>query len=89
VVERVRGAGFTVRQTVRDTFTLRYAGGGALLRHWLTRIGFLPAWRAALGPDRERELLAEAERRLDDIAGANGGLAASVPMLYMEAIRPA
>jgi SAM-dependent methyltransferase len=89
VAERVRGAGFTVRRMVRNRFVLRYAGGGALLRHWLTLIGFLPAWRAALGPDRERELLAEAERRLDAIAATTGGLGATVPMLYLEAERAA
>ncbi|HET7460928.1 MAG TPA: methyltransferase domain-containing protein [Longimicrobium sp.] len=89
VAERVRGAGFTVRRMVRDGFTLRYAGGAALLRHWLTMIGFLPAWRAALGPERERELLAEAERRLDAIAAAEGAFTTTVPMLYLEAERPA
>jgi ubiquinone/menaquinone biosynthesis C-methylase UbiE len=88
LVARVERAGLRVRRTVRDTFTLRYAGGGALLRHWLTRIGFLPAWRAALGPERERELLAEAERRLDALAAREGDLRATVPMLYLEAERP-
>jgi len=91
VEDRVRGAGLRVRRIVRDTFVMRYANGGALLRHWLTRIGFLPSWRAALGADRERELLAQAERRLDALAtaSAHGGLAVTVPMLYLEAERPA
>ncbi|HEU4562513.1 MAG TPA: class I SAM-dependent methyltransferase [Longimicrobium sp.] len=88
VTARVLRAGLRVRQTVRDTFILRYANGGALLRHWLTRIGFLPAWRTALGTDRERELLAEAERRLDALAAREGELRATVPMLYLEAERP-
>lgn len=87
--DRMTGAGLRVRRIVRDTFMMRYASGGAMLRHWLTLIGFLPAWRAALGPDRERELLAEAERRLDDLAAASGDLAVTVPMLYLEAERPA
>lgn len=87
--ERMRAAGLRVRRVVRDSFVMRYAGGGALLRHWLTRIGFLPSWRAALGPERERTLLAEAERRLDAIAAAERGLTVTVPMLYLEAERPA
>lgn len=82
-------AGFLVRRAVRSELTLRYASGGALLRHWLTVIGFLPSWRAALGPDGERELLAEAERRLDAIAMRDGELRTTVPMLYLEATRPA
>ncbi len=88
ITARIERAGLRVRQTVRDTFILRYANGGALLRHWLTRIGFLPAWRAALGPERERELLAEAERRLDALAAREGELRTAVPMLYLEAERP-
>ncbi|HET7233178.1 MAG TPA: class I SAM-dependent methyltransferase [Longimicrobium sp.] len=85
---RVERAGLRVRRMVRDTFELRYASGGALLRHWLTMIGFLPSWRAALGADRERELLAEAERRLDALSAERGELRATVPMLYLEAERP-
>jgi arsenite methyltransferase len=84
----IERSGLRVRRTVRSAFTLRYAGGGALLRHWLTRIGFLPAWRAALGPERERALLAEAERRLDALAAREGELRGTVPMLYLEAERP-
>lgn len=87
--ERVERAGFRVRKAVPGELTLRYATGGALLRHWLTMIGFLPAWRAALGPDCERQLLAEAERRLDAIASRNGEFRTTVPMLYLEAERPA
>lgn len=88
VTDWIERSGLRVRRTVRSAFTLRYASGGALLRHWLTRIGFLPAWRAALGPERERELLAEAERRLDALAARDGDLRATVPMLYLEAERP-
>ncbi len=89
VAARVERAGLRVRRTVRDSFVLRYATGGALLRHWLTRVGFLPAWREAFGPGREGEMLAEAERRLDALAAREGGLRATVPMLYLEAERAA
>jgi ubiquinone/menaquinone biosynthesis C-methylase UbiE len=88
IAERVARAGFRVRRTARGECTLRYASGGALLRHWLTRIGFLPSWRAALGPQRERALLAEAGRRLDAAAARDGEVRATVPMLYLEAEAP-
>jgi ubiquinone/menaquinone biosynthesis C-methylase UbiE len=89
IAERVERAGLRVRKTVRGEFTLRYANGGALLRHWLTLIGFLASWREAFGPEREREMFAEAERRLDAIAVREGELRTTVPMLYLEAARPA
>lgn len=89
ITGRVERAGLRVRRVVPGELTLRYASGGALLRHWLTLIGFLPSWRAALGPEHERELLAEAERRLDAVASRDGELRTTVPMLYLEAERPA
>jgi len=88
IIAWMERAGLRIRKTAHGEFTLRYATGGALLRHWLTMIGFLPSWRAALGPDRERELLAEAERRLDALAARDGELRTTVPMLYLEAMRP-
>jgi len=88
IVERIGRAGFRVRRTARSELAFRYADGGALFSHWLTRIGFLPAWRAALGPENERALLAEAARRLDAIAAREGELQTTVPMLYLEAERP-
>ncbi|HEX5727442.1 MAG TPA: methyltransferase domain-containing protein [Longimicrobiaceae bacterium] len=83
----VRGAGFRVARVVEDSFVMRYLDGSALLRHWLTVVGFLGGWRAVAGPERERDVLAELERRLNDEAARAGGLAMTVPMLYLEAVR--
>jgi ubiquinone/menaquinone biosynthesis C-methylase UbiE len=83
------GAGFDVTDTRTDTFTLRYADGGALLRAYLTRLGFLGGWRSVLaGMDGEVAFFEELEARLNRAARASGwGLELSIPAAYVEGRR--
>jgi arsenite methyltransferase len=80
-------AGFRVERAIEDRFEMRYLDGGALLRHSLTRIGFLDGWRAAIDPADERAAFAALEARLDEIARRRGELRMSVPRLYLQARR--
>lgn len=75
--------GFRTTKVVEEQFTMRYADGSALLRHPLTRIGFLDAWRAVVSPENERSVFNRLEERLNAMAG-EGGLRLTVPMLYIE-----
>jgi arsenite methyltransferase len=79
--------GWRVRRAAIDRFAMRFAGGDALLRHPLVRIGFLDGWRAAAGPKRGREIFAKLEARLDAIARRRGELRMTVPILVVEAER--
>ena len=83
----VEEAGFRVRRVVEDSFRMRYLDGSALLRHPFTIIGFLGGWRAVVDPADEPAVFAGLERRLNALAGREGGLALTVPMLYLEAER--
>jgi ubiquinone/menaquinone biosynthesis C-methylase UbiE len=83
----VTGAGFRVARIVESAFTMRFADGGALLRHWLIRIGFLDGWRAVVNQQDEQSVFAALEARLNTLAQAEGGLALTVPMVYLEARR--
>jgi ubiquinone/menaquinone biosynthesis C-methylase UbiE len=80
-------AGFRVTRRIEDRFTLRYLDGGALLRHPLTRYGFLEGWRRVVDPAEEATVFAALQRRLDDVARRDGELRMTVPMLYLEARR--
>jgi hypothetical protein len=80
----LEATGLGVEEMVEDRFVLRFAGGGALLRHPLVRIGFLPAWREVAGPAGEAEVFRRLERRLDARAAA-GSLDLQVPMLLVQA----
>ena len=83
----LQAAGFTPSRAIGTSFTLRYLDGSALLRHWLTLMGFLGGWKAVVDePDRKR-VFDELEHHLNHHAGHEGELRMTVPALYLEAIR--
>jgi hypothetical protein len=90
--ERIRrmlaDAGLRTERTELEEMRLRYTDGGAMLRHSLTRFGFLDGWRSILAEDDEREVFAALEAKLDAMAAAAGELVMRVPMLYVEAVAP-
>jgi ubiquinone/menaquinone biosynthesis C-methylase UbiE len=83
----IEGGGFQVARVIQEPFPIRYADGSAMLRHSLTRIGFLPAWRAVVDPADEQAVFAELEKRLNTLAAEQGELRVTIPMLYLEAVR--
>ncbi len=85
----VERAGFEVRRTVTDSFTLRFPSPQTFLRSPITQMTFMPAWRAIV-PDMtvRRLVFNEVERRLQARAQASGGeLLMTVPMLCISAAR--
>ena len=84
----IEKGGFTVDHVVERSFTLRYGDGSALLRHSLTLIGFLPAWRKVVLPDREKSTFDAIESRLNAIAANEGELRMEVPMVYIQGSKP-
>lgn len=87
VCEQVEAAGFDVARVVEDDFHLRFLDGSVLLRHSLTRFGFLDGWRAVVDADDEPAVFAALEARLNEIARRDGELTMRIPMLYVEARR--
>ena len=77
-------AGFPVARVVESQFRMRFVDAGALMRHSLTRFGFLGAWRAVVDPADEVAVFTTLEGRLDALARRHGELALTVPMLYIE-----
>lgn len=51
VSELLTRAGFTVTEAVTGSFSMRYAGGSALLHHYFIQFGFLPSWKAIVPHD--------------------------------------
>lgn len=82
ITAQLSSAGFEVTRTFTRDFTLRFASGAAMLRHSLVQ-WFLDGWRPVVGAEREREVFAEVERRLD----AESPLRFTVPALYVEAVK--
>jgi ubiquinone/menaquinone biosynthesis C-methylase UbiE len=70
---------------VEESFSMRFADGGALFNHSLTRIGFLDGWRSVVDAKEEIMVFEVIEKKLNEVARTVGELRMSVPMLYVEA----
>ncbi|MDQ3927606.1 MAG: methyltransferase domain-containing protein [Chloroflexota bacterium] len=81
----LESAGFHVAGVVESSFQMRFADGTALFNHTLTQLGFLDGWRRVVDPAEEESIFGEVERRLNQIAGREGELRMTTPMLYIEA----
>jgi arsenite methyltransferase len=85
-IATIEKAGFGIQKVVEKSLTWRYLNGSAMLRHSLTRFGFLDAWRAVLSSD-ESMIFTELEKRLNEIASTEGQLVMTIPQLYIEAVK--
>lgn len=84
----LRSGGLDVHKSRAESFTMRFSGGAALLRHWFIRLGFLPAWRDLVPPESRARVFALLEANLDRVAAGRGELALSIPVAYVEAGKP-
>lgn len=85
----VERAGFEVRRTATDSFTLRYPDARAFLASPLIQTTYMPAWRDLVSDITVRRLVFnEVERRLQARAqAADGVLTMTAPMLCISAAR--
>jgi ubiquinone/menaquinone biosynthesis C-methylase UbiE len=81
-------AGFVVTEVEQEAFRMRFVDGSALLRHYLIRLGFLPAWTAVATPDRVEETFAAVERNLNLVAERKGELSLTIPAALFVAKKP-
>lgn len=79
VSDRLVRAGFQDVTAETSSYTMRFADGSAMLRHWSMRLGFVPAWQAIAG-DRAPHVMASLERRLNARAETRGELALTIPI---------
>ena len=66
---------------------MRFANGSALLNHFFIRLGFLQDWAAICPEPRRQEVFDALEARLNALAIEGDGLALSIPMLYLDAVK--
>ena len=86
ITRQLTSAGFDVNRVIEESTVLRYADGGAFLRHWFIKLGFLDAWKQVLSPADQTEIFARLEAALDRHAAERGELSLTIPMAYVEAI---
>lgn len=79
--------GFQIVKLVEDQFQWRYLDGSAMLRHFLTRVGFLEGWRSVVKPGQEVLVFSMVEDLLNEKAAKEGEIRMTVPMVYVEGIK--
>jgi ubiquinone/menaquinone biosynthesis C-methylase UbiE len=84
----VEAAGFRIAKLVEDQTYFRFVDGSALLNHFFIKLGFLDAWRGVVDPVDEQAIFAALEANLNETARRHGELRLTVPMLYLEAVKP-
>ncbi|MBN2471351.1 MAG: methyltransferase domain-containing protein [Anaerolineae bacterium] len=82
---RLEAAGWRVVDVLEDTLTMRYLDGTALLNHAFIRIAFMEGWYEFLPEADRAPVFARLEANLNQRAAAEGGLALTVPRLYIAA----
>lgn len=86
--QMLEASGFHLERVVEDSFVMRFLDGSAMLRHSLTRFGFLDGWRSVVQREEEEEVFRLLEERLNAAAARRGELRMTVPMLYVEGKKP-
>ena len=82
---RLARANYAVEEVVTREFVVRYADGGALLRHWFIRLAFLEPWTKIVPAADVDETFKELSRRLDAYAALHDGLTLTVPYVCIVA----
>jgi ubiquinone/menaquinone biosynthesis C-methylase UbiE len=77
--------GFRLDRVHRETASMRFADGTALLNHHFIRLGFLDGWKGVLEPGARKKFFARLEANLNRVARRRGELFLTVPMAYVEA----
>ena len=70
----LQAAGFTPSRAIGTSFTMRYLDGSALLRHYLTLMGFLGGWKAVVDEADRRRVFDQLEHHLNHHAEHHGEL---------------
>jgi ubiquinone/menaquinone biosynthesis C-methylase UbiE len=88
VAHLLTDAGFQIRDTVTDSFPMRFADGSALLRHYFIRLGFVSGWKSVVAPEWRARVFAALEENLNARARERGELALTIPIALVDAVRP-
>jgi len=78
---------FGIRRVAHASFRFRYLDGSAMISHPFIRYAFMESWIALLPPERSKELLEEAELRMNRRAHEAGEWDLTIPFIVIDASR--
>ncbi|MCP5104466.1 MAG: methyltransferase domain-containing protein, partial [bacterium] len=81
-------SGFTVSAVLHRTFSMRFASGSAFLNHSLIKVGFLDAWKDLFPKEELKRVFTALEKNLNAAAREWEEFKVTIPISYIEGIRP-
>jgi arsenite methyltransferase len=84
----LEAAGFEVEGVGMRSFAMRFSDGSAFLRHYFTRLGFMPAWKDLIAGSSVEVAFRQLEQDLNEAALESGELTLTIPMALFEARKP-
>jgi len=76
--------GYKVNDLAKYEFEYSFADGSAMFNHFLIKLAFIGSWKEIVPEERQKEVFAEVEKRLNEIAENEGVFKLSVPYLLMD-----
>lgn len=76
--------GFSVNEISHDEFSITFTDGTTMFNHFLIKLAFIGSWKAFLPEERHKEIFAEVEERLNEVAQSNGSFKLTVPFVLVD-----
>lgn len=75
---------YKVNDLAKYEFEYSFADGSAMFNHFLIKLAFIGSWKEIVPEERQKEVFAEVEKRLNEIAENEGVFKLSVPYILMD-----
>jgi ubiquinone/menaquinone biosynthesis C-methylase UbiE len=80
----IEEAGYTVEETHRDRFSLRYTDGRAMLENHIIRLAFLDSWKEILDESDRAPIFRRLEHELNHLARRTGEVRLTIPWVCLD-----
>ena len=81
-------SGFKVSRYDEDLYTMLFTDGTAFLNHHFVKLGWISEWKKLFPAELHQPLFSKLESNLNDKASRENGLKLTVPMLFIEGVKP-
>jgi hypothetical protein len=71
---------------MEDRFSMRFADGTTLFRHYLIQNFFLDGWKSLVPPDRQEKIFARIEACLNETARRKGHVSLTIPYMVLDGV---
>lgn len=82
-IKLLTNRGYKVNDLAKHEFEYSFADGSAMFNHFLITLAFIGSWKEIVPEERQKEIFAVVEKRLNEIAENEGVFKLSVPYIIM------